>query len=131
MQVGARQLLVVGDRVLVRGEEGEAVTGAGLILPASVADRESVHLGRIVDVGPGFAAAPPGHEFDDEWRNRRVEPRYVAMQAAVGDIAFFFRKAAVEISVEGEKYYVVSHAAILVLLRDEHLAVPPATGPVN
>lgn len=125
MQAGSRTLVVVGDRVLVRAEEGESVTGAGLILPASVADRESVQVGRIVEVGPGFAAAPSSFDFDEEWRARRAEPRWVAMQAGVGDVAFFYRKAAVEISVEGEKYFVVPHSAILVLLRDEKTPAPP------
>jgi co-chaperonin GroES (HSP10) len=39
------------------------------------------------------------------------------MQARVGDYALFFRKAAVEISYENEKYLVVPQAAILVLVR--------------
>jgi hypothetical protein len=39
------------------------------------------------------------------------------MQARVGDYALFFRKAAVEITYENEKYLVVPQAAILVLVR--------------
>jgi hypothetical protein len=41
------------------------------------------------------------------------------VQAEVGDFAIFFRKAAVEISFEGEKYLVVPQAAILGLVRQE------------
>jgi co-chaperonin GroES (HSP10) len=124
VNLAGRRLIVVGDRVLVRSEEGESVTSAGLILPASVADREAVQVGRIVAVGPGFAVSPSGFELEDEWKRAKTEPRYVAMQAAVGDIAVFFRKAAVEITVDAQKLFVVPHAAILVLLRDE-LAAPP------
>jgi co-chaperonin GroES (HSP10) len=39
------------------------------------------------------------------------------MQARIGDYALFFRKAAVEITYEGNKYLVVPQAAILVLVR--------------
>ncbi len=117
MQVGDRNLMVVGDRVLLRAEDGESVTNTGLILPASVADRESVQGGRVVAVGPGVALPPTGLSFDEDW-NEKHEPRYVGMQARAGDLAVYYRKAAVEITVDGEKLVVVSHAAILVLLRD-------------
>jgi co-chaperonin GroES (HSP10) len=119
LQVGSRKLVVVGDRVLVRSDEGEAMTSAGLILPASVADRDSVQMGRIVAVGPGFPISPGSFDLDGEWKSGRTEPRYVAMQASVGDLALFFRKAAVEITVEAQKLFVVSHGALLVLLRDD------------
>ena len=118
MRLGDREMIVVGDRVLVRPEEGESTSDAGLILPASVADRETVQAGRIVQVGPGMALPPSGFSFDEDWQRSRAEPRYVAMQAQVGDVAVFYRKAGVEVSIEGQKYFVVSHAAILVLLRD-------------
>jgi hypothetical protein len=39
------------------------------------------------------------------------------MQARMGDLAVFFRKAAVEVTVDGQKLAIVSHGAILMLLR--------------
>ena len=45
--------------------------------------------------------------------------RYVPLQAQLGDYAIFFRKAAVEITFEGERYLVVPQAAILTLVREE------------
>jgi hypothetical protein len=41
------------------------------------------------------------------------------MQAKIGDYALFFRKAAVEITFEGDRFLVVPQAAILALVRDE------------
>jgi hypothetical protein len=41
------------------------------------------------------------------------------MQARIGDHAIFFRKAAVEINFEGQRYLVVPQAAILVLIRSD------------
>ena len=45
------------------------------------------------------------------------------MQAKIGDLALFLRKATVEIKYEGEKYLIVPQSAILVLLRDEDEAL--------
>ena len=103
--------------MLCRLEGGESITDAGLILPASVADQQPVQAGRIVAVGPGVAMAPAGFSFDDDWEKQRAEPRWVAMQARTGDLAVFFRKAAVEVTVDGQKLAIVSHGAILMLLR--------------
>ena len=41
------------------------------------------------------------------------------MQAKIGDYALFFRKAAVEITFDNDRYLVVPQAAILALVRDE------------
>ena len=41
------------------------------------------------------------------------------LQARIGDYAIFFRRAAVEITFEDERYLVVPQAAILTLVRDE------------
>lgn len=126
MRIGDRQLLVVGDRVLVRPADGESMTSTGLILPASVADRDDVQAGRIVALGPGIAMPPSGFTFDEDWQKTRAEPRYVAMEARAGDVAVFFRKAAVEVTVENERLYVVPHGAILILLRGDGRDTPVA-----
>ena len=47
------------------------------------------------------------------------ETRFIPMQARTGDYALFFRKAAVEITFEGDRYLVVPQAAILALVREE------------
>jgi hypothetical protein len=61
-----------------------------------------------------------GDNFDEPWRidSRRTGLRFVPMQAREGDYALFFRKAAVEITFEGERYLVVPQAAILALVRE-------------
>lgn len=120
MQVGDRKLIVVGDRVLVRPEEGESMTNAGLILPASVADRDEVQTGRVLAVGPGMALPPSNLELEDD--SRRAEPRWAAMQARAGDLVVFGRKAAVDVVVEGDKLVVVPHGALLLILRGDHEA---------
>jgi co-chaperonin GroES (HSP10) len=93
-----KRLIVVGDRVLVSPEEGEERSKVGLYLPAT--------------------AAPT--ELDEEpWKIGATEPRYMPLQARIGDYAIFFRRAAVEITFEGDRYLVVPQAAILTLVREE------------
>jgi chaperonin GroES len=123
MDLPRRQLLVVGDRVLVSPEEGEDRTRVGLYLPASALDTQQVQSGVVVATGPGDPVADLGSLDDEPWKIGSSERRSRGMQARVGDRAIFFRKAAVEITYEEKKYLVVPQAAILVLLRNDQDAI--------
>ncbi|MEO7361600.1 MAG: co-chaperone GroES family protein [Gemmatimonadaceae bacterium] len=116
-----KRLIVVGDRVLVKAEEGDQRTKVGLYLPPSAIDNQAVQGGEIVSTGPGLALPDLTDQGGEEpWRitgNGR-EARYVPMQAVPGDYALFFRKAAVEITFENELYLVVPQSAILALVRN-------------
>jgi co-chaperonin GroES (HSP10) len=114
-----KKLIVVGDRVLVVPAEGEERTNVGLYLPPTAIDHQAVQGGRIIATGPGTPLPDPGSLDDEPWKLQGDvrNGRFVPMQARVGDYALFFRKAAVEISYENEKYLVVPQAAILVLVR--------------
>ena len=126
MRRNNKQLVVVGDRVLVQIEDGEDRTKVGLYLPATAVDSQAVQGGTIVATGPGMPLPELGDHPDEPWRTggrSAREARFVPMQARVGDYALFFRKAAVEVSFEGERYLVVPQAALLALVRndEEHL----------
>lgn len=115
-----RQLIVVGDRVLIKLDTGEERTASGLILPETVAEKQQVLSGRVIAVGPGVPM-PSADDADAEpWRQAERSPRYIPMQAMPGDLALFMRKAGVEIKYRGQEFLIVPQAAILVLLRDEH-----------
>lgn len=113
-----KRLLVVGDRVLIEPAEGEERTKVGLYLPASAVDKQSVQSGRVVATGPGTPIGAPTELDEEPWKIGSGEARYLPVQAKTGDYAIFFRKAAVEISFEGNQYLVVPQAAILALIRD-------------
>ena len=119
MEFPRKQLLVVGDRVLITVEEGDDRTRVGLYLPATAIDSQQVQTGLIVATGPGTPIADLGSLDEEPWRIDARESKNRGMQARVGDHAIFFRKAAVEISFEEKKYLVVPQAAILVLIRDD------------
>jgi chaperonin GroES len=115
-----KELIVVGDRVLVKIEEGEERTNVGLYLPPTAVDNQAVQSGQIVATGPGLPLPAPDTNADEPWRTTGSrETRFVPMQAKVGDYALFFRKAAVEITFEQDRYLVVPQAAILALVRDD------------
>jgi len=113
-----KRLIVVGDRLLLRPEKGEERTKAGLYLPATVQSGEEVQGGRVVEVGPGLPI-PHVPDYEEPWKKPREEPRYVPLQAKVGDYALFLKKAAVEITFEKERYLIVPNGAVLALVREK------------
>ena len=112
-----KHLIVVGDRVLIAIEAGEERSKVGLYLPPTAVDNQAVQGGRIIATGPGLPMPDPGETSDEPWRTAARETRFVPMQARVGDYALFFRRAAVEISFENDRYLVVPQTAILALVR--------------
>jgi chaperonin GroES len=114
-----KRLIVVGDRVLIQPEEGEDRSKVGLYLPATAVDNRAVQGGKVVATGPGNAVSAPTELDEEPWKIGAPEPRYVPLQARIGDYAIFFRRAAVEITFEGDRYLVVPQAAILTLVREE------------
>jgi len=121
-----KELIVVGDRVLVSIEEGEERSSVGLYLPPTAVDNQAVQGGRIVATGPGLPMPDlTSQDSDEPWKHVPAGPagaRHVPMQARKGDYALFFRKASVEITFENERYLVVPQAAILALVRDTNVA---------
>jgi len=122
MQIGNKELVVIGDRVLIKREDLEERTKVGLYLPQTVVEKEEVQSGRIMATGPGLPL-PETPTDDEPWRNSPKEPRYLPLQVEEGDFALFLQKAAMEISFEGEKYLIVPQASILVVIRESDTVV--------
>jgi chaperonin GroES len=122
MKIGNREVVVIGDRVLIKQEEKEHKTDVGLYLPQTVMEKEEVQGGRVVECGPGI---PLGETRDDEepWRASENEPRYLPMQVQVGDFALFLKKAAMEVKFESTQYLIVSHSSILLLVRENETSI--------
>ncbi len=122
MQIGNKELVVIGDRVLIKREDLEERTKVGLYLPQTVVEKEEVQSGRIMATGPGLPL-PETPADDEPWRNSPKEPRYLPLQVEEGDFALFLQKAAMEISFQGEKYLIVPQASILVVIRESDTVV--------
>ena len=93
------KFLMVGDKVLIKPKNPQSQTKSGLYLPPTV-QQEKIQSGYIIKVGPGFPLPSQAHE---------------------GDLAVFLQNAAYEINFNEEKFLIVPHSAILMLVRDEGL----------
>jgi chaperonin GroES len=122
MKKDKKELIVMGDRVMLSPIEGEDRTAIGLYLPQTLSDKESVQTGLVIAVGPGLPLPGPQEMEDEPWKTGRKETAHVPMQVRIGDHAIFLKKTAVEIKFEGKTYLVIPQAAILVLLRDQAIS---------
>jgi chaperonin GroES len=114
-----KNLIIIGDRVLVDPDEGTGKTSSGLYLPPTVKEKERVAAGYVVKTGPGYAVHEPGVSEEPWAVDRKKEVKYIPLQASEGDYAIFLRESGVEIEFEGKKYLIVPHSAILALVRVE------------
>jgi co-chaperonin GroES (HSP10) len=112
-----KNLIAVGDRVLIEPDEKTDKTTSGLYLPPTVREKEKVIGGYVIKTGPGYAIHDPVSE--ESWSSDRKELKYIPLQAVEGDYAIFLKESAIEIEFEGKKYLIVPHSAILALVRTE------------
>jgi chaperonin GroES len=114
------KFVMVGDRVLVKPKNPSQKTNSGLLLPPTVQENEKVLSGYIVKVGPGYPI-PAMTDDDEPWKAKNDSVKYVPLQAQVGDLAVYLNKSGYEIEFKKEKYFILPHSAILMLIRDETL----------
>ena len=115
-----KNLIVVGDRVLIQPVKQTEKTESGLYLPPGVQEKEKIQSGYVIKVGPGYPLPLPADE-DEMWKGKENQVRYLPLQAQEGDLAIFLQRGAVEVIYEKEKYYIVPQASILMLEREEDL----------
>ena len=115
-----KNLIVVGDRVLIKPKKAASRTQSGLYLPPGVQEKEKIQSGYVVKVGPGYPLPIPANE-EDMWKGKDETVKYIPLQAEPGDLAIFLQKGAVEVMYEGEKYFIVPQASILLLEREDEL----------
>jgi len=113
-----KKIILVGDKVLIAADADAERTNHGLYLPPGVKEKEKVNSGIIVHVGPGYAVPNPHFLDQEQWSTSPKEPiKYMPLQAEEGDYALFLRDSAIEIEYDENKYLIVSHSAILMLIR--------------
>ncbi|MCL5268143.1 MAG: co-chaperone GroES family protein [Bacteroidetes bacterium] len=118
-----KKIVLVGERVLVIPDKNQERTEHGLYLPPGVKDKEKVMGGTVVQVCPGYAIANPNYIDQEPWSTSPKEPvKYIPLQAEAGDYALFYRDQAAEIEFEEEKYFIVSHSSILMLVRNSEFS---------
>lgn len=111
------KFIVIGDKVLVRPEEETSKTKSGLYLPAGISEKEKIQSGYIIKAGPGYPL--PSHNEDEPWKENKEEVKYIPLQAKEGDLAIFLRNQSYEIEFDNEKFLIIPHSAILLLIRND------------
>lgn len=115
-----QKFIMVGDRVLVKPKNPQTKTTSGLYLPPTVQENEKVQSGYIVKVGPGYPI-PAMTDENEPWKNQKEDVKYIPLQANVGDLAIYLSKSGFEIEFNKEKYIILPHSSILMIIRDEDL----------
>ncbi|EAZ80263.1 co-chaperone GroES [Algoriphagus machipongonensis] len=115
-----KNLIVVGDRVLIKLKKPSEKTGSGLYLPPGVQEKEKVQQGYIIKTGPGYPI-PMATDNHEPWMEKEEAVKYVPLQAKEGDLAIFLQTGSFEVIYEGEKYFVVPQSSILMLEREQDL----------
>lgn len=114
-----KNIVVIGDRVLIKPLEASNRTGSGLYLPPSVKDHDAVHTGIVMRVGPGYPI-PAKEDPDSVFRGEPAEKvNYVPLQVHEGDEALFLHQNGYEIEVNNETYVIVPQSAILLVVRND------------
>lgn len=112
-----KNIVVIGDRILIKPLEAANKTGSGLYLPPSVKEHDAVHTGLVVKVGPGYPI-PTNQDPDAVFRGESSENvSYVPLQVKEGDEALYLHASGTELEVNGERYVIVSQNAILLVVR--------------
>jgi len=114
-----RNLIIVGDRVLIKPKSLSDKTKTGLYLPPGVQEKEVVQSGYVMKVGPGYPLPQMGDEIDESWKNSDEKIKYVPLQVKEGDLAIFLQKGSIEVLYKDEKYFIVPQNQILMVEREE------------
>ncbi|RKY37978.1 MAG: co-chaperone GroES [Candidatus Omnitrophota bacterium] len=114
-----KELILVGDKVLIEPDIEEAMTDGGLYLPQTVKEKEKVQTGKVINTGPGYPVPDPSLLDQEPWAVSKNKTKYFPLQAKAGDWCIFLKDSAVEVVFNKKKYVVVPHSAILLLIRDK------------
>jgi co-chaperonin GroES (HSP10) len=114
------KIIMIGDKVLVKPKNPNLQTTSGLYLPPAAVEKESIQAGYIIKVGPGFPI-PMINEEEESWKENRDTVKYVPLQAKIGDLAVYLSKSGFDVEFKGEKYIILSHSAIVMIVREEGL----------
>lgn len=114
-------LIVVGDKVLIKPRTASKQTKSGLFLPPGYTEKEDIQSGFVVKTGPGYPIPFPGDDDSEPWKQHGDSVKYIPLQVKVGDMAIYLQKSAVEIQFHNEKFYLVPQHAILLIERDNDI----------
>jgi chaperonin GroES len=118
-----KNLIVVGDKVLIKPCTSNMKTKSGLFLPPGYSEKEEIKHGYVVKVGPGIPIPYLPDDENEPWKPKKEEKiKYIPLQTLVGDMAIFLLKGSIEITYNDQKYFIVPQYSILLLERDNSIS---------
>jgi len=114
------KIVMIGDKVLIKPKNPNQQTTSGLYLPSSVVEKENIQAGYVIKVGPGFPIPALSEEIES-WKEKEEPVKYIPLQAKLGDLAVYLSKSGYEVEFKGEKFIILSHSAIMMIVREEGL----------
>jgi len=114
-----KNLIIVGDRVLIKPKSLSDKTKTGLYLPPGVQEKEIVQSGYVMKVGPGYPLAQASEDMEESWKATDEKVKYIPLQVKEGDLAVFLQKGSIEVLYKDEKYFIVAQNQILMIEREE------------
>jgi chaperonin GroES len=114
-----KNLIIVGDRVLIKPKSLSDKTKTGLYLPPGVQEKEIVQSGYVMKVGPGYPLAQASEDIDESWKATDEKVKYIPLQVKEGDLAVFLQKGSIEVVYKDEKYFIVPQNQILMIERED------------
>lgn len=111
-----KKFILIGDRVLIRPKAASGQTRSGLFLPPGVEEKEEVHTGIILKVGPGYPL--PGEDPEAFWKADESKVKYLSLQVKEGDTALYLRSRSWELEFNRKKYVIAPQNAILMVIRE-------------
>ena len=113
-------IIMIGDKVLIKPKNPNIKTSSGLYLPPTAIEKEQIQAGYVIKVGPGFPI-PAISEEVEPWKENQETIKYIPLQSKTGDLAIYMPKVGMEIEFKGEKFTILPHSAIVMIVREEDL----------
>ena len=91
-RIKLNNLIIVGDRVLIKPKSSNDKTKSGLYLPPGVQEKEVVQSGYVMKVGPGYPIPLPSENIEEPWKKIDEKINYIPLQAREGDLEAIYKK---------------------------------------
>jgi chaperonin GroES len=114
------KFILIGDRVLLKPKSPQQKTKSGLFLPPGFEDKQKTGSGYVIKSGPGYPI-PAMPDVQEPWKKNDDNLHYFPLQVRPGDLVVYLQDSSFLIEFNKEKYIIVPHSAILMLIRDQEL----------
>lgn len=114
------KIVMIADKVLIKPKNPNLQTSSGLYLPTSAVEKENIQAGYVIKVGPGIPI-PVMNDEVESWKEQQDPVKYIPLQAKIGDLAVYLSKAGYDVEFKGEKFIILPHSAIVMIVREEGL----------